>query len=717
MSFATRSICGTTYLRGCVSRPKMRLILLVVVLPFLFSYVCFWNWLHTYSCVLLQVVVSNDNINYSNGDALGQQQRQQRTHGELHCLLRSQYALQPQHLILLPEPMLASNLAPTIAQLSRLLRLETFSTAASSTSSFPLSSTQWNTQTGQWDWQLPTRTTNIQQQQQEKEEKERGTKNDSFSLSEAEEEGTVVIQSMAYGPSSKPSNRKRSKSSNDNIEDTSVNKYGFRTNKHKHRQNEYSTSSLIPFTTGFFLTINIGLFVYYWQHQIDPSLVAVNVDAILQKGDFGRAFTGNLAHFEIWHLGMNMMSAQSLGGSVLEPSIGSIPLLLYTLSFLPLTTLVVVGIYQGLKKFSSYRTTIPNMVGFSGILFSWMVVATLQSSHPEPQCPIFFLPTLCFETYTVFGQKVSISPLIQLLVMQVILPRVSFVGHLAGLIVGFLWHFRLFPSIEWIQPCILYPILWVFGTQFTTSNSSSTASVNDIHPLKRLLNIMGFHCLMVLLTSFPQWKNSLVVSEILLVGILFWFRLQMRSATVTAGQSNISRCGTISVDTFAKGYTVLILVVWMTDNLTLGGLMAMRVVIWHSSFDYGMTLVQMLCRQSLWWYTLTIVGTIAGGKKTTRDINVTHSTISPFSQIDSGSNNVISYAVIWWIIEPWCGNNSYFVTGLPPLPRCCKSWKAFAANQRLVYTAEQHENEMVSIVQQQHARSHQHESVETSPII
>ncbi|KAL3917109.1 MAG: hypothetical protein SGILL_004864, partial [Bacillariaceae sp.] len=118
------------------------------------------------------------------------------------------------------------------------------------------------------------------------------------------------------------------------------------------------------------------------------------------------------------------------------------------------------------------------MVGFSGVLFVWMVLATLQTSNQQ-SCPIFFFPSLCFETFSVLGMfSINFGPIVQLVFLQVILPRASFAGHLAGLIVGFVWHWLLQWNrhhlgsgflLEWTQPCILFPIFWGIAKYMTLS--------------------------------------------------------------------------------------------------------------------------------------------------------------------------------------------------------------------------------------------------------
>ena len=79
------------------------------------------------------------------------------------------------------------------------------------------------------------------------------------------------------------------------------------------------------------MALNIGLFLLYKLRNVPVAIVAMN-GQMLSKGDLGRALTGNLAHFEPWHLFFNMMTAQSIGSDLLEGRLGTIPLFLYTIS-------------------------------------------------------------------------------------------------------------------------------------------------------------------------------------------------------------------------------------------------------------------------------------------------------------------------------------------------------------------------------------------------
>ena len=264
--------------------------------------------------------------------------------------------------------------------------------------------------------------------------------------------------------------------------DTDVSSYGFRRNPNKYKSSSSITTIPTPITTYFWLFLNIALFVLYWNNRVTPSKVALNQKVFR---DFGRAITGNLAHFEVWHVGMNMMTCSSVGELLEHPSssIGTIPLMLWTWSFVAFTTICVIlldwleqQIRIQLLRHRNTTTTrkrkpFPNMVGFSGILFCWSVYMTLSLEPHQQLCPIPILSTqlFCFETYelgNISGLKFNWGPIIQLVVLQVVLPRVSFIGHLSGILCGFGWYWNLFPSLELSQPALSFPVVWFVGKYY-----------------------------------------------------------------------------------------------------------------------------------------------------------------------------------------------------------------------------------------------------------
>jgi membrane associated rhomboid family serine protease len=381
------------------------------------------------------------------------------------------------------------------------------------------------------------------------------------------------------------------------VTSNTVNKYGFRTNHKKIGYDKHE--SPIALTTILLAAINIGLYWTYWNFRVDPSPIVLNAE-ITQ--DYGRAFSSAFGHFEIWHVGFNMMTLFTLGNVLEEQLYGSIPFLMYTLAFVPLTALVVVALQR------VFTTAPSSMVGFSGILFAWSVVATLSTSQT---CPIMFLPDLCFNTYRLLDGKVTVSlgPLVQLVFLQVVLPRVSFVGHLSGIIVGFCWHWSILPPLEWLQPCILYPVFWIVGKLLvprlsgTSSNSRVTSgggllvstTGDTATALRRLgwalaaMMVHGF----LLLYCIGGARNSILISECLLIIILSIMVNNHKSATAGSAEHNLGMVG--------RGYVILVALVWMTDSMTVTGWILFRQPI------SAIAAAMIVFRWILWYASLCLV--------------------------------------------------------------------------------------------------------------
>jgi membrane associated rhomboid family serine protease len=56
------------------------------------------------------------------------------------------------------------------------------------------------------------------------------------------------------------------------------------------------------------LAINLYAAFSLWSRRVDPSDVAVSYDAVVLDCEYWRFATASFSHFEIMHLGFNMMS-------------------------------------------------------------------------------------------------------------------------------------------------------------------------------------------------------------------------------------------------------------------------------------------------------------------------------------------------------------------------------------------------------------------------
>jgi hypothetical protein len=116
-------------------------------------------------------------------------------------------------------------------------------------------------------------------------------------------------------------------------------RHGFQTNPHKRSPSAAGRNGILtPIQrlsgSTLLLGINIGLHWINWNYHVPVDLVALD----------GHIFKISAEPFELWHLGFNMMSFSSLGQD-LEPTYGSIPFFLSTLSLIPLTTIFLLVLH------------------------------------------------------------------------------------------------------------------------------------------------------------------------------------------------------------------------------------------------------------------------------------------------------------------------------------------------------------------------------------
>jgi hypothetical protein len=254
-----------------------------------------------------------------------------------------------------------------------------------------------------------------------------------------------------------------------------------------------------------------------------------------------------------------------------------------------------------------------------------------------------------------------------LVVLQVILPRASFLGHLAGIVVGFAWYWQwTMPPIEWIQPCVLFPILWMLGrrslriitkSSSTSSSTSSSSSGRDQTPdiLKRFLpRILTLHWMALVYyfhirtgigrLSSNSNISSLVISEGLILVLTYHF------------------------DIFQVPHAVvgLITTVWMTDSMTLAGWLLTRSLWWSSSSSsFSMAMVLMMLRWILWFCLLVVTCYYSNTTNESMATSMLTSTVSDHqgrsgtlttnSSTNSSAGSGVGSVLQWAIIEPCYG--------------------------------------------------------------
>jgi membrane associated rhomboid family serine protease len=212
-------------------------------------------------------------------------------------------------------------------------------------------------------------------------------------------------------------------------------------------------------TTTFLLLVNLLVAYILWANSVDVAAVSFSYDAVVNEGDYWRMVTASFSHFDLMHIGFNLMSLYQLGS--LEFEYGSVAFMYLNIDLVFITMLICLGIcYVRVKYYGHVDIQHQQSIGFSCVLFAWMVAASVRM---DAYCPLFFMPSLCFNTmhlqvpFMGFTLPANLGPFVLLVVTKLVLPRTSLVGHFSGIVIGFPLAWNL---LNWMTP----PVLCVFLT-------------------------------------------------------------------------------------------------------------------------------------------------------------------------------------------------------------------------------------------------------------
>lgn len=171
----------------------------------------------------------------------------------------------------------------------------------------------------------------------------------------------------------------------------------------------------------------LGLNVYLYLFPAAPLMkTCVSVQQAYWYGDWRRLLLSPLHHADDWHLYFNMASFL-WKGTKLEQRLGG-PWFLYLLSvFSLLTGLVYLGLEMMLTELTDDQSySMSCAVGFSGVLFALKVL----SNHYNPGRVNYVMGIPVSNCYISW---------VELVLIHITSPGTSFVGHLAGILVGLLY--------------------------------------------------------------------------------------------------------------------------------------------------------------------------------------------------------------------------------------------------------------------------------------
>jgi membrane associated rhomboid family serine protease len=193
---------------------------------------------------------------------------------------------------------------------------------------------------------------------------------------------------------------------------------------------------------GFFNSLRFGtrfltflmIVIYICQFAfLDSSLTSLLTFCprlIIEHGQVWRLITASYMHGGILHLAMNMMSFTMMG-ITLEMTLGTLSFFYHILLLGVVTGLTHVAIAYLMSLGGEASEVGSHALGFSGILFALIVIDVQLSGGDERSVfGLFLVPAWTY-------------PWVMLLLMSLLMPNVSFFGHLSGMVTGYLYQFHI----------------------------------------------------------------------------------------------------------------------------------------------------------------------------------------------------------------------------------------------------------------------------------
>lgn len=202
----------------------------------------------------------------------------------------------------------------------------------------------------------------------------------------------------------------------------------------------------------FLEVFNIFIFYQLNKKNVPIERVGTSANALLENHEYWRAITASFSHFSFLHIIFNISSMWSV--RLLEQYLGISKFLIY------ITILVIFPPFLDaiIRKRFDINPEIWG-IGYSCVICGLMTIIDTFSS-----------------SVNFFGFDIpwSISPFLNIIVTSILIPNASFIGHLSGVLIGYLirWHF-----VDWITPKLFYNIIpWVlllFFINYLKTNSNS----------------------------------------------------------------------------------------------------------------------------------------------------------------------------------------------------------------------------------------------------
>lgn len=170
--------------------------------------------------------------------------------------------------------------------------------------------------------------------------------------------------------------------------------------------------------------------------------------AVIYLNEYYRILTSSLFHSNLMHIGMNMMSTFAIS-TMLEKRMGSMRLMFTIVWSMILTSLIYIAVaYAAYIFFGKETLMLQQSLGFSGIIFHMSVI----------ECNIS--PSLSRSVFGFITVPSYLYPWVLLILLQMVMPNLSFLGHLAGILTGTLQYYGVLDYVIVSESYLQYMENW-----------------------------------------------------------------------------------------------------------------------------------------------------------------------------------------------------------------------------------------------------------------
>lgn len=168
--------------------------------------------------------------------------------------------------------------------------------------------------------------------------------------------------------------------------------------------------------------------------------------------------TASFSHISLVHLGFNMISTWQLKAA--ETLLGALGYLRMTFIFLIFSILFQQGMHFALihtRWGEQTRGTVG--LGYSCVVFAWMTWLSLSTQASS------------YLDFIFFRVPYSMSPFFSLIFTQILIPKVDFVGHLSGILVGYWqgWGLNTWLTDYWLLQLAVWVLLALLASRHASS--------------------------------------------------------------------------------------------------------------------------------------------------------------------------------------------------------------------------------------------------------